>query len=179
MGDELPELVLPIEERDHVLGPLTAKYTLLEYGDYESPGCRNVLGAVRALLRELGDDLCFAYRNYPQPKEYPRSQAAAEAAEAAGFQAKFWLMHDRIFDHQGALSDHDLKEIARGLPIDLTVYDRDLASGEARNRVRDDLEFAEDDGVGDSPTFFVNGTMFTGQYEFSSLLEALKTPAPK
>jgi protein-disulfide isomerase len=179
MSEELPELVLPIDERDHVIGPLSAKYSLVEYGDYESPQCRNVIGAVRELIRELGDDLCFAYRNYPQPKVYPRSQAAAEAAEAAGFQAKFWSMHDRIFDHQGALSDHDLKEIARGLPIDMTVYDRDLGSGEARDRVKDDLELAEEDGVGDTPTFFVNGTLFTGQYEFLPMLEALKGATPK
>jgi Na+:H+ antiporter, NhaA family len=179
MDEGLPELVLPLDERDHVLGPLSAKYTLVEYGDYESPQSRNVIGAVRELVRELGDDLCFAYRNYPQPKVHPRSQAAAEAAEAAGFQAKFWMMHDRIFDHQGTLSDHELSEIARGLPIDMSVYERDLASGEARNRVADDVELAEEDGVGDTPTFFVNGTMFTGQYEFLPLLEALKSTARK
>jgi formate-nitrite transporter family protein len=179
MSEELPELVLPIDERDHVIGPLSAKYTLVEYGDYESPQCRNVIGAVRELIRELGDDLCFAYRNYPQPAVHPRSQAAAEAAEAAGFQAKFWSMHDRIFDHQGALSDHDLKEIARGLPIDMAVYERDLASGEARDRVKDDVELAEEDGVGDTPTFFVNGTMFTGQYEFSPMLDALTSSGRK
>ena len=127
MNDELPELVLPIEERDHVIGPLSAKYSLVEYGDYESPHCRNVIGAVRELVRELGDDLCFAFRNYPQPKAHPRSGAAAEAVEAAGFQAKFWLMHDRTFDHQGELSDHELKELARGLPVDITVFERDLS----------------------------------------------------
>jgi Na+:H+ antiporter, NhaA family len=179
MDDELPELVLPIDERDHVIGPLSAKYSLVEYGDYESPRSRNVIGAVRELLRELGDDLCFAYRNYPQPKVHPRSQAAAEAAEAAGFQAKFWMMHDRIFDHQGELSDRELREIARSLPIDMAVYERDLASGQARERVNDDLELAEEDGVGDTPTFFVNGTMYTGQYEFLPLLDALKASARK
>ncbi|HTW40516.1 MAG TPA: thioredoxin domain-containing protein [Thermoplasmata archaeon] len=179
MDDELPKLVLPLDERDHVIGPLSAKYTLVEYGDYESPECRNVIGTVRELIRELGDDLCFAYRSYPQPKRYPRAQFAAEAAEAAGFQAKFWLMHDRIFDHQGALSDHDLTELARGLPVDMTVYERDLASGEARDRVNEDMELADEDGVGDTPTFFVNGTMYTGQYEFLPLLEALKSSASR
>jgi protein-disulfide isomerase len=178
MTDELPELVIPLEERDHVIGPLGARYSLVEYGDYESPRCRNVIGTVRQLVRELGDDLCFAFRNYPQPKVYPRSEAAALAAETAGFQAKFWMMHDRIFDHQGSLSDGELREIARGLPVDMAVYDKDLSSGEARDRVREDVELADEDGVGDTPTFFVNGTMYTGQYEFLPLLNALQS-APK
>jgi Na+:H+ antiporter, NhaA family len=179
MDDGLTELVLPIEERDHVIGPLSARYSLVEYGDYESQHCRNVVGTVRELVRELRDDLCFAFRNYPQPKMHPRSQAAAEAVEAAGLQGKFWLMHDRIFNHQGDLSDHALRVVAEGLPVDLTVFDRDMASGEAARRVAEDLELAEEDGVGDTPTFFVNGTLHAGLYEFLPLLEALRQSAPK
>lgn len=180
MDEELPELVLPLDERDHVLGPLSARHTLVEYGDYESPHCRNVTATVRQVVRELEDDLCFAFRNYPQPRVHVRSQAAAEAAEAAGFQGKFWLMHDRLFDHQGDLGDRELRELARGLPVDMPVFERDLASGEAARRVADDVELAGEDGVGDTPTFFVNGTLHTGQYEFLPLLEALqKSPSRK
>jgi NhaA family Na+:H+ antiporter len=177
MDEELPELVLPVEERDHVLGPLSAKYSLVEYGDYESEQCRNAVATVRQLVRELGDDLCFAFRNYPQPKVHPRSQAAAEAAEAAGLQGKFWLMHDRVFDHAGDLGDAELRELARALPIDMVVFERDLASGEAAERVAEDVETAEEDGVGDTPIFFVNGTLHTGQYEFLPLLAALQKSA--
>ena len=173
MEDELPELVLPIEERDHVLGPLSARCSLVEYGDYESVQCRNVAATVRLLVRDLGEDLCFAFRNYPQPKVNPRSQAAAEAAEAAGLQAKFWMMHDRLFDHQGELTDRELRELARGLPIDMTVFERDLANGEAARRVAEDVEMADEDGVGDTPVFFVNGRLHTGQYEFLPLSDAL------
>jgi protein-disulfide isomerase len=174
MDEELPELVLPLEERDHVLGPLSARHTLVEYGDYESPHCRNVVGTVRELNRELGDDLCFAFRNYPQPKIHPHSEAAAEAAEAAGLQGKFWLMHDRLFDHQGELADPEIRSIAAGLPVDMRVFERDLTSGEAARKVADDVELADEDGVGDTPTFFVNGTLHVGLYEFLPLLEALQ-----
>ena len=174
MKDGLPKLVLPIEERDHVIGPLSARYSLVEYGDYESPQCREAVGTVRELVRELGDDLCFAFRNYPQPKMHPRSEPAATAVEAAGLQAKFWLMHDRTFDHQGDLSDGELRELARALPVDLADFERDLASGDAAKRVKEDIELAQEDGVGDTPTFFVNGTLYTGQYEFLPMLEALK-----
>lgn len=174
--EQLPKLVLPLEEKDFVTGPLSARYTLVEYGDYESVQCRNVAGTARELVRELGDDLCFAFRNYPQPKIYPRSQAAAEAAEAAGLQAKFWLMHDRLFDRGEDLSDRVLRGLAEGLPVDMTVFERDLTSGEARRKVAEDVELAQEHGVGDTPTFFVNGTMYTGQYEFLPMLEALQQP---
>jgi protein-disulfide isomerase len=177
MTNPLPELVLPIEERDHVLGPLGAPYTLVEYGDYESRQCREAAGVVRELVRELGDDLCVAFRNFPQPNVHPRSQLAAEAAEAAGMQGKFWLMHDRLFDHQGSLTDRELRDIARTLPVEMADFERDLAAGEAARRVAEDVEFATEDGVGDTPTFFVNGTLHVGQYEFLPLLRALQGAA--
>lgn len=176
MSDKRPKLVLPIEERDHTLGPRSARYSLVEYGDYESDRSRTALSAVRQLVRELGDDLCFAYRNFPQPDKDPRSRIAAEAAEAAGFQGKFWLMHDRIFDHSGELSDQVLRELAEDLPIELETFERDLSNGEARDRVNEDLQLAAEDGVGATPTFFVNGSRFTGEHEFLPMLAALKGP---
>ena len=159
-----------------MIGPLSAKYSLVEYGDYESPHCRHVAATVHELIRELGDELCFAFRNFPQPKAHPRSRAAAEAAEAAGLQGKFWLMHDRLFQHQGEFGDPELRELARGLPLDMVHFERDLRSGEAARRVDDDIDLAEDDGVGDTPTLFVNGRMHSGLYEFVPLLKALQAP---
>jgi protein-disulfide isomerase len=179
MEKVFPELVLPVEERDHLLGPRSARYQLVEYGDYESSACRLAMATVREIVRELGDDLCVAFRNFPQPKRHPRSQAAAEAAESAGFQGKFWLMHDRLLDHQGELDDHRLREIAFSLPVDMSVFERDLASGEAARRVAEDVEMADEDGVGDTPTFFVNGTLQVGEYEFLPLLDALRKAPPR
>ncbi|MCI4344025.1 MAG: DsbA family protein [Thermoplasmata archaeon] len=179
MAEELPDVSLPVEERDHILGPLSAPHQLLEYGDFESPHCRHVAATVHELLRELGDGLCFAFRNYPQPKLHPRSRAAAEAAEAAGLQGKFWLMHDRLFQHQGELGDAELREIARSLPVDMVHFERDLKAGDAARRVDDDIELAEEDAVGDTPTFFVNGRLHTGLYEFVPLLKALQASTVK
>jgi len=178
MDEELPELILPMETRDNCLGSPGARYSLVEYGDYTSPHCRHVLGAVKELLRELAGDLCFVYRNYPEPKRHPLSRHAAEAAEAAGLQGKFWLMHDRLFDHQDELSDKIIREIARALPIDMADFDRDIASGTAARRVDDDIEGAEEVGVGDTPVFFVNGRLQTGQYEFLPMLKALRQAQP-
>jgi Na+:H+ antiporter, NhaA family len=174
--EELPGLVLPIERRDNCLGPPSARYSLVEYGDYMSPQCLQVLGVVNELVRELEDDLCVVFRNFPQPKLHPYSRSAAEAAEAAGLQGKFWLMHNRLFEHQDSLSDVRVREIARGLPIEMEDFERDLSSGAAARRVGEDLESAEESGVGATPTFFVNGKLEVGQYEFLSLLEALQRP---
>jgi protein-disulfide isomerase len=174
--EELPELVLPLEQRDNCLGPPSARYSLVEYGNYTSVHCRHVLSAVNGLVRELGDDLCFVFRNFPQPSLHPLSRPAAEAAEAAGLQGKFWLMHDRLFAHQDELSDKMIREIARGLPVEMEDFDRDRSSGAAARRVDEDLESAEEAGVGDTPTFFVNGRLHVGQYEFLPLLQALQRP---
>lgn len=177
-NDELPELVLPMESRDNCLGSPSAQRSLVEYGDYTSLHCRHVRGTVQELVRELGDDLCFVFRNFPQPKLNPMSRPAAEAAEAAGLQGKFWLMHDRLFDRQNDLSATVIRELAAGLPIDLSHFERDLTSGEAARRVDEDLESAEDAGIGATPTFFVNGRLYVGQYEFAPLLKMLQQPPP-
>jgi protein-disulfide isomerase len=174
----LPELVLPVEGRDNCLGSPASRYSLVEYGDYTSPHCRHVTATVRELLRELPDDLCFVFRNFFPANGHPLARRAAEAAEAAGLQGKFWLMHDRLFDHQDGLSDGVIRELARGLPVELVEFDRDVSTGAAARRVLDDLESAEEAGVGDTPTFFVNGRLLIGQYEFLPMLEALKHAAP-
>lgn len=179
LDEELPELVLPIEPRDHCLGPPSARYSLVEYGDYTSPHFRHVAGPVHELVRELGDDLCFVFRNFPQPDLRPLSRSVAEAAEAAGLQGKFWLMHDRLLAHQDELSESSVREIARGLPIEMADFAKDLSSGAASRRVAADLASAEEAGVGDVPTFFVNGTLHVGQYEFLPLLEAIQRPLPR
>jgi protein-disulfide isomerase len=175
MNDEqLPELVLPVEARDHCLGSPGSRYALLEYGDYACPHCQHVYPIVKELVRELGDELCFVYRNFPQPDRYPHAREAAEAAEAADLQGKFWLMHDRLFEHPSELSDRDLRRRAQEIALDLRTFDKDLGSGAPARRVAEDLETGRADGVGDTPTFFVNGRMHAGSYEFLPMLEALR-----
>jgi Na+:H+ antiporter, NhaA family len=177
-NEELPDLVLPVESRDNCFGSPSAKYSLVEYGDYTDPKCRDAAGVVRELIRELADDLCVAFRNFPQPALRAYSRSAAEAAEAGGLQGKFWLMHDRLFDHQDELSDRVVREVARGLPIELADFERDLSSGAAARRVDEDVESATEAGVGDTPTFFVNGRLQVGEYEFLPLLEAIQKSDP-
>ncbi len=172
--DLLPDLVLPIEERDHYLGPPSARRTLVEYGDFECPHCAAVYPIVKEVERELGDEVCIVFRNFPLPRVHPHAEAAAETAEAAGMQGKFWLMHDRLFDHPEALSAADLRRLAVAIPLDMPTYDRDLESGATARRVAEDVESGTENGVVETPTFFVNGRMHVGSYEFLPLLSALR-----
>lgn len=176
----LPDLVLPVEREDHCRGTPGARYSLVEYGDFECPHCAHVYPIVQELLRELGDDLCFVFRQFAQPAIHPHSGPAAEAAEAAGMQDKFWLMHDRLFQHQSELSESLFEKLARELPVEMVTFHRDLNSGAPARRVAEDREGGLEAGVEDTPTLFVNGRLHVGSYEFLPLLEAIRaTERPK
>ncbi len=169
-----PERTVPVADRDHCLGPVDARYTLVEYADYQCPDCAEAETAVKEVVRELDEELCFAFRNFPNATAHPNAVGAAEAAEAADQQGKFWLMHDRLFQHQAELSEGEIRRLARELPIDLHDFDRDLASGAPARRVAEDLESGRNAGVSGTPTFFVNGRRHDGSNEFLPLLRALQ-----
>lgn len=173
--DQLPDLVLPADGRDHCRGTPGARYALVEYGDYESPHSAHLHATVQELLRELGDDLCFVFRNFPKDPSRPDGFRAAESAEAADQQGKYWLMHDRLLQHQADLSGEVVRRLARDLPLDMTTFDRDLASGAPARRVAEDREGGLAVGVEEPPTLFVNGRMHAGSYEFLPLLRALQS----
>src|SRR5262245_29151112 len=98
-------LTLPVGNRDHIQGGEDALVTLVEYGDYECPYCGRAYPIVKRLQEELGSRLRFVFRNFPLGESHPHAQHAAEAAEAAATQGRFWQMHDLLFEHQGALED--------------------------------------------------------------------------
>ena len=174
-GDQgLPDLVLPIEERDPHRGPVGARYSLVEYGDFTSERCRDLVPILAELERELEDDLCFAFRHFPLAGGGALAQRAAEVAEAADEQGKFWLMHDRLFEHQSELTEALFEKLARELPLDMETFERDLRTGEAARSVARDVESGTEAGVEDTPTLFVNGRMHVGSYEFAPLLAALR-----
>lgn len=111
-------LTMPVGERDHVIGPLTAPVTLVEYGDFECPFCGAAYPMTKGLLGYFGDRLCFAYRHFPLTTVHPHAEHAAEAAEAAGAQGKFWGMHDLLFEHQRALDAPHLIQYAALLGLE-------------------------------------------------------------
>jgi protein-disulfide isomerase len=174
--DLLPSLVLPLSDRDHHLNSPEAKFALVEYGDYESPSCAEGYHVVKELLHDLGEDLCYVFRNFPQSDIHPNAQAAAEAAESADMQGKFWLMHDRLFERQGRLGPAGYRELAREIGLEVDHFERDLESGAPRNRVDSDRSQGVEVGVLETPAFFVNGSLHVGSYEFQPLFDALQRP---
>src|SRR6266403_875981 len=93
---QAPRLTLPVGKRDHVQGREDAPLVLLEYGDYQCPYCGAAYPIVKKLQKALGKKLCFIFRNFPLTQAHPYALIAAEAAEAAALQGKFWEMHDLI-----------------------------------------------------------------------------------
>jgi protein-disulfide isomerase len=173
----VPKLVLPVGKRDHIQGPATAFVTLVEYGDYECPYCGQAYIVVKALQRQLGDQMRFVFRNFPLTTVHPHAENAAEVAEAAGAQHKFWPMHDILFEHQSALSDRYLKEYAAQLGLVVLRLTREMVEHRYAPRVREDFMSGVLSGVNGTPTFFINGLRYDGSSDPVSMLEAIERAA--
>jgi protein-disulfide isomerase len=169
------ELTLPVsDERDHIQGRAEAPVTLLEYGDYECPYCGAAYPIVKQVQSQMGDRLRFVFRNFPISTSHPHAEQAAEAAEAAAAQGRFWEMHDHLYEHQRHLEAGDLRTYAEELGLDVERFDRELAENVHAARVREDFMSGVRSGVNGTPTFYVNGNRHDGPYDLDSLLAALE-----
>ncbi len=167
-------LAVPVSDRDHHQGPATAAVTLVQYGDYECPYTRQSTTIVRAIQQQLGEQLRFVFRNFPLTEIHPHALHAAEAAEAAAAQGKFWEMHDSIFHHQHTLEDSDLEQFAEAVGLDMQQYARDMADQRVLASIEEEVEGGERSGVQGTPTFFINGVLYRGSWEHDALLAALQ-----
>jgi Na+:H+ antiporter, NhaA family len=161
--------------RDHVRGSTHASATLVEYGDFQCPYCGDAYPVVRELLERFGDQLCFVFRHMPLGDLHPRAQAAAQAAEAAGAQDRFWEMHDRLFTHQLELADAQLRSHAESIGLDLDRFDRELREGTHAARVEEDYRSGVRSGIPSTPRFFLNGVIHLGSPTRAELEEAIST----
>jgi len=169
-----PALVLPVGPRDHAQGPATAPVTLVEYGDFECPYCGRAYPIVKSVQKQLGTRLRFVFRNFPLTEIHPHAANAAEAAEAAGEQGRFWEMHDALFKHQDALEPTDLIAYAVGIGIDPDKLGAELESHAQAARVREDFMSGVRSGVNGTPTFFINGARYDGSWDYPMLLAAIE-----
>ncbi|MBB5787894.1 Na+/H+ antiporter NhaA [Jiangella mangrovi] len=168
------DLADPVDpDVDHIRGPVDARVTLVEYGDFECPYCGRAEPVLRELTQAFGDDLTFVFRHLPLTDVHEHAQLAAEAAEAAGKQGKFWEMHDLLLTHQDALTYEDLLRYAADLELDAQRFARTLSSRHFALRITRDVESAEQSGVAGTPTFFVNGQRHHGAYDLESLRAAI------
>ncbi|MCV2491565.1 Na+/H+ antiporter NhaA [Geodermatophilus sp. YIM 151500] len=171
-------LDMPVDpDRDHIRGPVDAPLTLVEYGDFECPFCGRATGSVDEVRKVLGDRLRYVFRHTPLVDVHPHARLAAEAAEAAAAQGRFWEMHDRLFHHQDRLAPADLLDHAAAVGLDLARFTRDLGESRFARRVQEDLTSAEASGVTGTPTFFVGGLRHTGPFDAQSLTATLLASA--
>jgi protein-disulfide isomerase len=169
------ELALPVSsKRDHCLGPDNALVTLLEYGDYECPYCGRAYVMIKRIQDYFGDQLRFAYRNFPLTQIHPHAQNAAEAAEAAGVQGRYWEMHDMLYENQTALDDPSLREYALVLELDMERFDDEMMRHVHAPRVREDFMSGVRSGVNGTPTFYVNGIRYDGSWGGDELMTAIE-----
>ena len=164
---------LPMPARDHIQGSVDAPIMLLEYGDYECPYCGEAYGVVKEIQERMGSRLCFSYRNFPLSNVHPHAEHAAEAAESAGEQGRFWEMHDLLYENQNALEDDDLAQYASALGLDARRLIREVQAEAHASRIREDFRSGARNGVNGTPSFFINGLRYDGTAGVEELYAAL------
>jgi protein-disulfide isomerase len=171
---DVSQMVLPVGTRDHVQGPRGAAVTLLEYGDFECAHCAAAFPTVKEVTRWLRGALCYVFRHFPASDKHPNALLAAEAAEAAGAQGRFWEMHDLLCVRSPALCAVHLKSYVRELGLNLERFEREMREHAYLGKVREDIASGVASGVTDTPTFFINGVRYRGEADLDGLLAAIE-----
>jgi protein-disulfide isomerase len=175
---EHSSLSVPPSIEDHIQGALDATVVLVLYGDYQSSQSAGVYRLIKVMQRQLSVSLgesylCFIFRHFPQRRIHAQAERAAEAAEAASVQGKFWQMHDMLFNHQQALGNGYLVEYANQLGLDVCQFLQDLAGKVHLARINQDLESGLNSGVITAPSLFINGIRYIDRWNLEPLMAAI------
>jgi len=165
--------------QEHVWGNPNGPIELIEYADYQCPYCRQAYYMLKEVKKQLGNDLKFVFRNFPIPELHAHAIHAAVVAEIAGAQDKFWEMHDTLFENQKKLDDPYLFKYAEDLGLDMKRFEEDLENESFFRKVNQDYESGIKKGVQGTPTFFINGELFNGNWMDPAFIGYLKTFAKK
>lgn len=167
-------LTLPVSSVDHALGPDHAPVTVVEYGDFECPNCKQAAPAVKLLLERFSERVRFVYRHFPLEEVHPHALLAAEAAECAGAQGRFWQMHELLFANQEHLKPRQLQGYAEQLGLDMALYTSEMDDHVYLQRVREHIDSGLKSGVRGTPCFFVNGRIQDVSFGIRSLFDAVE-----
>jgi protein-disulfide isomerase len=170
-------LALPVDDRDHVLGPEDAPVTLVEYGDYQCPYCARAHPIVQELLRRRTTLMRFAYRHFPLTTVHPYAEPAAEAAEAAGARGQFWPVHDWLFAHQDRLSPVTLIAALVDMGLDGRAIAGQIQEHDFLDKIQSDFVSGVRSGANGTPTFFINGMRYEGGHSLPELMAAVDAAA--
>lgn len=177
--NETAGLVNAVTDADWHKGDRDAAVTLVEYSDFQCPACGAYYPILKQLTQEFGDRIHFVYRHFPLSRIHKNARAAAQAAEAAGKQGKFWEMHDMLFERQRVWAEESQPreifiEYAQSLGLDAERFAEDSITREIEEKVSRDYDGGVEAGVGGTPTFFLNGTKIQNPRsydEFKSIIE--------
>jgi protein-disulfide isomerase len=167
-------LKIQVGPEDHIQGDPHAAVTLVEYGDYECPHCGRAYPIVKRVQKHFGKRLRFVFRNFPITQSHPHAEAAAETAEFAGSQDKFWEMHDLLYENQDRLGGALFLELAEELELVPADLSESLEKGKFTARVRADFMGGVRSGVNGTPTFFINGHRHDGPFDYQNLVDAIE-----
>ena len=162
----------PLRKTDRILGKPTTALVLMEYGDYQCSESGKAHLTIERIRQQLGERFCFVFRHFPQTELHPQSHKAAQTAEAAGAQGKFWEMHSMLFENQSALSDGDLIQYAADLELDVAHVLRELSDCLHCDRIQEDIDSGIEYGVEQTPTFFI-GIRHEGLQKLEVLLNQI------
>ncbi|HEV7392589.1 MAG TPA: thioredoxin domain-containing protein [Burkholderiales bacterium] len=167
-----------LNKHDHFQGALDAPIALVEYGDYQCPFCRAADGVVKAIQREFGNSLCYAFRNFPLYTIHEFAVIAAQAAESAALQGRFWQMHDILFANQPNFALEDLMAYAASLSLDIDAFVDGMEDPRVLHRIEHDMRTGLTSGVQGTPTFYINDVKYEGGADTlrAALLAMTKTP---
>lgn len=170
---KIDPLLVPDPATDHILGPAAAPVTVVEYGDFECPSCRQAHPAVKIMQAHFGGKLRFVFRHFPLREVHPHAELAAEASEAAGAQHQFWAYHDLLFAHPQHITPQDLSTYAQQLGLDMPRFGYEMQDNVYLQRVQEQLAVAERLGVRATPTFYVNGVFCDVSFGLQHLHQAI------
>ena len=171
---ETIRLAVPVNERDHVRGPTNAPVTVVNYGDYECPGCQKRHRSFEKMARDLLDRVRLVHRHFPLVNVHPHALRAAEAAEAAAAQTKFWEMDRLLYLHPDKLEDRDLRKYAREIGLDLERFDREMADGIYAEQIVKDSYSSLIHGITGTPTTFINDVRYAmSEMELIAVVKAI------
>jgi protein-disulfide isomerase len=169
----MSKLSVAVSARDHIQGDAEAPCILVEYGDYQCPSCGAAYPIVKRVQKHFGKRVAFVFRNFPLAQLHPYAEAAAETAEFAAEQGKFWPMHDLLYENQEQLDKDLFVELATQLDLSSEKLLAALREKRFESRVKTDFSSGVRSGVNGTPTFFINGQRHDGSYDYDSLVEAI------
>jgi protein-disulfide isomerase len=167
-------LAVPLQPTDHTQGPEHARTTLVEYGDFECPTCKQAAPAIKMLLDRFPNQIRFAYRHFPLEEAHPHALLAAEASESAAAQGQFWPIHDLLFAHQDHLKGKDVYRYATMLGLDMSRYTAEMDDHIYLQKVREHMDSGRRSHLRATPTFFINGVVQDVSFGMQALHQAVE-----